>query len=210
MSLTSGVTAGRGHPFATRELQPPIIVALPASSPSDELGGSWRRPAARTDYSINLLTVSYRSETAPETTTYAFAFHAEYRSHRCLNSRGEQAAALLPQFRLDNSPPDAQEIDEAVPINTVSTFGGPDDPPVVVADELLDALVKAVVTPPDARARSAVICILVHTMFAAVGWLHDSDTTPDDASNDELASVGQLATAAQDHQLRMRLSRITR
>lgn len=96
------------------------------------------------------------------------------------------------------------------PINTVSTFGGPDDPSVVVAGELLDAVVKAVVTPPDPRARSAVIGILVHTMFAAVGWLHDSDTTPDDASNDELASVGQLATAAQDHQLRMRLSHTTR
>ena len=62
--------------FATRELQPSIIVALPASSPSDELGGSWRRPAARTDYSINLLAGSYRSETAPETTTHAFAFQA--------------------------------------------------------------------------------------------------------------------------------------
>ena len=149
MSLTSGVTAGRGHPFATRELQPPIIVALPASSPSDELGGSWRRPAARTDYSINLLTGSYRSETLPDD-------YPRFRVSRgvlftpLLEQPGRASCRTSAAVPLGQFAADAQEIDEAVPINTVSTFGGPDDPPVVVADELLDALVKAVATPPDA------------------------------------------------------------
>ena len=88
-------------------------------------------------------------------------------------------------------------------MNTVTTFVGSTEPPVVVAGDVLEALVKAVATPPDPRARSAVICSLVHTMFAAVEWLQSSDTTLDDPTSDELVSLGQLATAAQDHQLRM-------
>jgi hypothetical protein len=88
-------------------------------------------------------------------------------------------------------------------MNTITTFVGSTEPPVVVAGEVLEALVRAVTTPPDPGARSAVICSLVHTMFAAVSWLQSSDTTLDDATNDELASLGQVATAAQDHQLRM-------
>ena len=58
------------------------------------------------------------------------------------------------------------------------------------------------VTSPDPRARDAIIDSLVHELCTAVGWLlQDSDTPLDDATNEVLASIGQLATAAQDHYL---------
>lgn len=84
-------------------------------------------------------------------------------------------------------------------MTTVTTFDDSADSQVVVAAELLDALVESL---PDARARAAVICSMVYEMCAAVGWLQETDTPLEDAATEELASIG-LATAAQDHYLRM-------
>jgi hypothetical protein len=83
------------------------------------------------------------------------------------------------------------------------TFASSVESRVVVPAELLDALVEAVVFSPDPQVRSAVIRSLVHEMCAAVGWLHGGDTAFDDAANVELASISQLAAAAQDHHWRM-------
>jgi hypothetical protein len=88
-------------------------------------------------------------------------------------------------------------------MTTVSTLASSVDSQVVVPADLLDALVETVVFSPDPRARSAVIRSLVHEMCAAVGWLHGSDTTVDDAAEVELASISQLTAAAQDHHWRM-------
>jgi hypothetical protein len=88
-------------------------------------------------------------------------------------------------------------------MTTVSTFASSVDSQLVVPAELVDVLVEAVVFSPDPRARSAVIHSLVHELCAAVGWLHGSDTTYDDAADVELASISQLAAAAQDHHWRM-------
>jgi hypothetical protein len=88
-------------------------------------------------------------------------------------------------------------------MTTVSPIARSVDSQVVVPAELLDALVEAVVLSPDPRTRSAVIHSLVNEMCAAVGWLHGSDTTLDDVAEAELASIGQLAAAAQDHSWRM-------
>ena len=85
-------------------------------------------------------------------------------------------------------------------MTTVTTFDDSADSQVVVAAELLDALVESL---PDARARAAVICSMVYEMCAAVGWLQETDTPLEDAATEELVSIGQLATAAQDHYLRM-------
>jgi hypothetical protein len=63
----------------------------------------------------------------------------------------------------------------------------------------LDAIVEAVALPRDPWARSAVVCSLVNQMCAAVGWLHEPDTPLANATDVELASIGQLAKAAQDH-----------
>ena len=87
-------------------------------------------------------------------------------------------------------------------MTTVSSFASLVEPQVVPA-ELLDALVEAVVFSPDPRARSAVICSLVQEMCAAVRWLHGGDTTFDDAADVELASISQVAAAAQNHHWRM-------
>jgi hypothetical protein len=88
-------------------------------------------------------------------------------------------------------------------MTTVSTFASSADFRVVVPAELLDALVEAVVLPPDPRSRSAVIRSMVHEMCAAVRWLHGGDITFEDAADVELASISQLAAAAQDHHWRM-------
>jgi hypothetical protein len=71
--------------------------------------------------------------------------------------------------------------------------------------KLIDSLIEAVVLPTDALARSAVVCELLNEVCDAVEWLHESATPPeDDAASHEVASLRQLLTAAQDHQLRMR------
>jgi hypothetical protein len=71
--------------------------------------------------------------------------------------------------------------------------------------ELIDSLIEAVVVPTDASTRSAVVCELLKELCNAVEWLDDGAISPpDDASSKELASLRQLLTAAQDHQLRMR------
>jgi hypothetical protein len=85
-------------------------------------------------------------------------------------------------------------------MTTVTSFDDSADSQVVVAAELLDALVESL---PDARARAAVICSMVYETCAAVGWLQETDTPLEGAATDELVSIGQLATAAQDHYLRM-------
>jgi hypothetical protein len=93
----------------------------------------------------------------------------------------------------------------SLPQQPVQEFAISGESQVVVPAELLDALVEAVVFSPDPRARSAVIRSLVHEMCAAVRWLHGGDTTFDDAADVELASISQLAAAAQDHHWRMSL-----
>ena len=71
--------------------------------------------------------------------------------------------------------------------------------------ELIDSLIEAVVLPTDALTRSAVVCELLNELCDAVEWLHCSATpTQADAASQELASLRQMLTAAQDHQLRMR------
>jgi hypothetical protein len=86
---------------------------------------------------------------------------------------------------------------------TESASGGSAESQIVVSAELLDALVELVVISPDAPVRSAVICRLVHEICAAVRWLHGDDVTLDAAADVEVASISQLAAAAQDHQWRM-------
>ena len=56
--------------------------------------------------------------------------------------------------------------------------------------------------PPDPGARSAVVCSLVHELCTALEWLDGDETTPGEASN-EAISIQQLASAAQDHHLRL-------
>ena len=88
-------------------------------------------------------------------------------------------------------------------ITTESALTSSVESQVVVPAELLDLLVEAVVMSPNAPARSAVICSLVREMCAAVRWLHGGDKAFDDAADVELASISQLAAAAEDHQWRM-------
>jgi hypothetical protein len=78
----------------------------------------------------------------------------------------------------------------------------PPDSPALVAGELIDALIEAVVLPPDGRARAAVISCVVQEMCAAVQWLHSPDISlgGGEATEDELAGLRQLATAAREHQ----------
>ena len=76
-------------------------------------------------------------------------------------------------------------------------------PHTTVSGELLDALVEAVVLPPDPRARSAVIWRLVREMCDTVEWLHERDTGLGRATDEELASIRRLASAAYDHRLRL-------
>jgi hypothetical protein len=86
-------------------------------------------------------------------------------------------------------------------MTTVTTFDdSADSQVVVVAAERIDALVESL---PEARARAAVICSMVYEMCAALRWLQETDTPLEDAATEELASIGQLARAAQDHYLRM-------
>ena len=74
----------------------------------------------------------------------------------------------------------------------------------LLAGELIDSLIEAVVLPTDPLARSAVISELLHELFAAVDWLHGTATLPDDSVAEETASLRQLVVAAQDHERRMR------
>jgi hypothetical protein len=94
---------------------------------------------------------------------------------------------------------------QAAKMTMVSIIASSVESPVTVRAELLDALVEAVVLSADPRTRSAIIRSLVHEMCAAVRWLHGGDTTSDDAADVELASISQLAAAAQDHHWRMGL-----
>lgn len=72
-----------------------------------------------------------------------------------------------------------------------------------VTGELIDALLEAVVVPPDPQARSAVICDLVQEISTAVEWQYPAETVLDDAAHDELVSIRQVAVAARDHHGRM-------
>jgi hypothetical protein len=74
---------------------------------------------------------------------------------------------------------------------------------VGISGELLDALVEAMVLPPDPRARSAVICTVVQQMCSTVTCLQASETGQGRATAQELTSMRQLARAAYDHRLRM-------
>jgi hypothetical protein len=94
-------------------------------------------------------------------------------------------------------------MDHSRPMATQSAFASSAEPQPTVPAELLDALVEMVVISPDPQARSAVIRRLVHEMCAGVRWLHGSDITFEDAADVELASISQLAAAAEDHHWRM-------
>jgi hypothetical protein len=100
--------------------------------------------------------------------------------------------------------PDIKVIKQAVPMTAESPFPGLADSDTPLPGELIDALIEAVVIPPDPRSRSLVIGDLVNEICAAVEWSCSRDTTLDVAQDDELISVRQLAAATQDHQLRMR------
>jgi hypothetical protein len=89
-------------------------------------------------------------------------------------------------------------------MSAVSTSNRFSDSGFSVAGEQVDSLTEAVVVPQGALARGARICNLVNEMCAAVEWLHSS--TLSDAAGIELSSLRQLAAAAHDHQLRMRIS----
>ena len=83
-----------------------------------------------------------------------------------------------------------------------SPFPGLADSDTTLPGELIDALIEVVVIPPDPRSRSVVIGDLVHEICAALEWSRCSDSTQDDAPDDELVSIQQLTTAAQNHQRR--------
>jgi hypothetical protein len=72
-------------------------------------------------------------------------------------------------------------------------------PYTTIPGELLDALVEAVVLPVDPRARSAVIWRLVQEMCDTVEWRHGRDKKFGRATDEELASIRRLASAARDH-----------
>jgi hypothetical protein len=77
----------------------------------------------------------------------------------------------------------------------------------VVSGELVDLLLEAVVLPPDAKVRAAVVTRVAQEMCAAVVWLHGTSGTGEDAAVDrELTSLGRVVVAAQEHQQRMRAS----
>jgi len=76
-------------------------------------------------------------------------------------------------------------------------------PHTTVSGDLLDALVEAAVLPPDPRARSAVIWRLIQEMCDTVEWLHERNKGLGRATDEELASIRQLASAGHDHRLRM-------
>ena len=74
----------------------------------------------------------------------------------------------------------------------------------LLAGELIDSLIEAVVLPADPLARSAVVCDLIKELCDAVVWLHAAAPQPEDSLVEETASLRQLVVAAHDHQLRMR------
>ena len=74
----------------------------------------------------------------------------------------------------------------------------------LLAGELVDSLIEAVVLPTDPVARSAVICDLISELCDAVDWMHAGATLPDECVEEETASLRQLLVAAHDHQHRMR------
>lgn len=63
---------------------------------------------------------------------------------------------------------------------------------------LIDEISEAVVSPPDAHARSAAICSLIREVYESMEWLHGAD-----AQNEELASLSRVVAEAQAHQQRM-------
>lgn len=69
--------------------------------------------------------------------------------------------------------------------------------------DLIDALIEAVVLPPDPPARAAAISSLVYEMCLAIEWLHATETAQDRAGELEVLSVRRLAAAVEDHQARM-------
>jgi hypothetical protein len=82
-------------------------------------------------------------------------------------------------------------------VNTVSNSSGVDShrtlPP-----ELLDGIAEAVATQRDPGSRSAVILGLVTEIYETVQWVGGPDLRPD-----EMASLAQVLSGAQEHQIRM-------
>jgi hypothetical protein len=73
----------------------------------------------------------------------------------------------------------------------------------LLAGELVDSLIEAVVLANDPLTRSAVVCELLNELCDAVDWLHGTATLPDASITEETVSLRQLVVAAQDHQKRM-------
>ena len=74
-----------------------------------------------------------------------------------------------------------------------------------VTGELVDLLLEAVVRPPDASVRAAVVSQVVQELCMAVAWLHGTSAIGEDAAVDEeLMSLHRVAVAAREHQQRMR------
>jgi hypothetical protein len=74
----------------------------------------------------------------------------------------------------------------------------------LLAGELVDLLIEAVVLPSGPVARAEVICELLNELCDAVHWLHGAVSVPDESLAAESASLRHLVVAAQDHELRMR------
>lgn len=85
-------------------------------------------------------------------------------------------------------------------LNTVPTVGTSHG---TISGELLDALIEAVVFPPNPQARSGLICSLVQEICATVEWRHEGDAPLDRASHEELAGIRRLVDAAHEHHRRM-------
>jgi hypothetical protein len=86
---------------------------------------------------------------------------------------------------------------------TTTTFSFLSGVDTEISGVLQDALVEALVVPPDPCARSAVICTLIQEMCSIVDCLRGDETVEGRATEHELTSIRQVADAAHDHHIRM-------
>ena len=86
---------------------------------------------------------------------------------------------------------------------TTTTFASLSGVDTEISGVLQDALVEALVLPPDPCARSAVICTVIQEMGSIVDCLRGAETAQGRATEQELTSIRQVAAAAYDHQVRM-------
>jgi hypothetical protein len=107
------------------------------------------------------------------------------RDHNALNCRSAQPAPRSGRSPTTSAPPPDSSPD-----------------PQLLPGGLIDALIEAVVPPPDPGDQSAVVDSLVCELCSAVQWLDGDETTYGKATF-EAISIRQLASAALDHHLRM-------